>query len=253
MSEVLCGIVVHETPPPKVERLLESLKASLTPVDVVLLCNSKREAQNASMGALATRYGAWSWLRRPNAGFGAAHNEIVREFARGHEWYVCCNPDVEVDAHCIRELVNAGRACSDAVVLAPVVLNSDGSLQPVIRRHPTLRRWIARQLSRLFGEVASEVQIQPPGSGYTRTEFVSGCFFALRIAQYRKLGGFDEDFFLYYEDADLSRRAQSLGFNYIVASARVTHDWGRAWKRSPRMAWIQLTNYCRYLSKHGLG
>jgi len=249
---ILCGVVIHNTPSEIVEQLLSSLSRSTVLLSIVLLCNSSDDEQNATVDRLARQYGGKALLREENRGFGAGHNTIVQRFGDGCEWYVCCNPDVVVEPQSIEILIAATHEHADAVILGPKILNVDGSVQSVHRRHPSLARWVYRQVRRVLARPLDEIPVTREGLDVVRTEFVSGCFFAIRLSHFHAIQGFSEDYFLYFEDADLSRRAEKLGRNYIVQASRVTHGWGKGWSKSSRLAALHLRNYARYLLRHGL-
>jgi hypothetical protein len=83
--------------------------------------------------------------------------------------------------------------------------------------------------------------------------FMTGAFMCCRTDVLKAIGGFDERFFLYFEDADLSRRVQQFGFRTAYfPEACVTHAWERMAHRNWRMAWVFSISAWRYFRKWGL-
>jgi GT2 family glycosyltransferase len=250
------GIVAYATPVDDLRRTMESIARQEFDgeLELVVLCNSAVAGYQDTVAALAREFGFKLLDWRPNRGFGAGHNEIIRETSGpASDWYVCCNPDIVASPDVISKLVRYGISHDDAVLLAPKVLNLDGTLQKNARQLVTLPRWLRRQLWRIAGggprpyeEAFNYGRSQP-------VEFVSGCFFAVQRGKFDRLNGFDDSFFLYFEDADLSFRATAIGTNYYVAEAVIVHKWEKAWRRSWRAIAIQSRAMVRYFAKNGLG
>ena len=255
---VTIGIVVYNTP---LEDLIATLKSIRAAADlrenqierIVVLCNGAQADYQAAIAALCRDQSVDLIPNAENRGFGAGHNAILH--ATTSRWYVCCNPDVTIEMDTLARLLAHSRTMETQGqahgLLMPRVLNSDGSDQAIVRRHLTLPNWLERQIWRFFPQV---IQPYEATFDYTRTqriEFVSGCFFLARTEDLRRLGGFDEAFFLYAEDADLSRRAETFGSNWYVAEARITHGWKAAWKNSRHAFKENLRSVFRYFRKHG--
>ncbi|MCA2961111.1 MAG: glycosyltransferase family 2 protein [Silvanigrellales bacterium] len=251
MTKILCGIVVHNTPLRTLEVTLRSLGNSLQLVKIVIHCNSDDVAYNDSLRTLASKYGATIDAMRPNLGFGAGHNAICSGHGAEADWYVCCNPDIEVYSETIERLVTFCGSKDDAILVAPRVLDTQARTVPLCRRHVTLARLVGRQIWRVAPWLYLPQEVKYDYSKPGIVEFVSGCFFLVSMANFRRLGGFSEDYFLYFEDADLSRRASALGNNYYVADATVVHLWAKAWTHSKRMAQIHITSMLTYFRKFG--
>jgi hypothetical protein len=82
-------------------------------------------------------------------------------------------------------------------------------------------------------------------------EWVAGMFMMFRNSAYKKLNGFDEHFFLYYEDVDICVRAWKVGLKVLACpSVSVVHDARRESRRNIRYLWWHLTSMIRYFVKH---
>ena len=242
------GIVVYNTELSVLTNTFSSLERSTIPIEVVIHCNSPIGDYQRAVEEITLAFGFKLMKDRPNKGFGAGHNEIWRDFKT--KWYVCCNPDVFIKPNAIEELIKFGEAKHNLGLLMPKVLNKDGSIQPLARRHPTLFRWLLRQLWRMFPNLIKPYEVTFDYNSTQPVEFVTGCFFAVKLETMNLLGGFDEEFFLYAEDADLARRAETIGQNYFVAASEVTHLWSTKWSSNPRAVISELKSLLRYFIKH---
>ena len=85
----------------------------------------------------------------------------------------------------------------------------------------------------------------------TEIEFCTGSFSAVDTAAFKAVGGFDEDYFMYVEDADLTQKMRTRGKAYLVPQYTAIHAWHRAAHRSLKPFLWQLRSLLRYFSKWG--
>ncbi len=153
-------------------------------------------------------------------GFGANHN---RALADAEEEFVCVlNPDIRLTADPFAALVHC--AAQPGVGCAyPVQLNVDGTVQDSERALPTpVALWQRRAL----------------GRGEKRVDWVNAACLVLPLAVWRQLQGFDERYFMYCEDVDLSLRIRLAGFKLVRAPVSLVHEAQRGSGRSLRhLAW----------------
>lgn len=157
-----------------------------------------------------------------NRGFARAVNEGCRR-GRG-QWFLLLNPDVRVPEEFLDRVLNAADRISSENLRAGIIgfrlKHADGSRQGSTGPYPTLggvlsgllRRRSRRRCKPLHGRHGREVP------------WVTGCCLLVRRECWQELGGFDEDFFLYYEDVDLCRRARAAGWSvWYEPTLKVTH------------------------------
>jgi GT2 family glycosyltransferase len=191
-----------------------------------------------------------------NFGFGRAHNLALSAVAS--RYHVVCNPDIVVSTDIFTPLVNFLETHPEIGLCCPTFLNPDGSLQHLNRRLPTvfdlfLRRLMPDALKHLFRRRIDSYDMQDVG--YERSydvPFVSGAFMFCRTEILRAVGGFDERYFLYFEDADLSRKIQDDGYRTVYyPDVSVTHTWERLAHKTWRGAWLFTRSAYRYFRKWG--
>jgi N-acetylglucosaminyl-diphospho-decaprenol L-rhamnosyltransferase len=128
-------------------------------------------------------------LSDKNLGFGAANNLAAAQAST--PWLLLINPDCTLDADAVLALLQCADANPDASVIAPQLLARDASLDVSYRWRSNA--WASRG---------------PQADGPVCVGFVSGACMMVRQTAYQSVGGFDEAFFLYYEDDDLCLRLQ---------------------------------------------
>ena len=174
-------------------------------------------------------------------GFGANHNAA---FQRCRTPYFCvCNPDIRLPADPFPSLIS--RFNDETVAVAgPLVRNPAGGIEDSARRFPTA----ATLLKKIFLE--KRQPDYPTDRGPQKVDWVAGMFMLFRSDAYRALGGFDEAYFLYYEDVDFCHRLRQSGKSVVYEPrAEVTHDARRGSRRDPRLAMHHFASVVRFLSR----
>ncbi|TAK43816.1 MAG: glycosyltransferase family 2 protein [Betaproteobacteria bacterium] len=158
-------------------------------------------------------------------GFGANHNAAFRRC--GTPYFCVCNPDIRLPADPFPALLAALAAPSNAAA-GPLVRSPNGRVEDSARRFPTL----ATLLRKLVRE--ADGPDYPVDRGPVAVDWVAGMFMLFRSERFRAVGGFDERYFLYYEDVDLCRRLQAAGHDIVFQPrAEVIHDARRGSRRDP--------------------
>ena len=132
-----------------------------------------------------------------NKGFGAANNRALAQVATPYA--LLLNPDCEVSASAITQLVQAAQQWPQAAMLAPQLVDGEGRAQ-------VNYRW-----SRSAWKSSGPGAVAPCCVG-----FVTGAIMLLNMAVMREVGFFDEDFFLYYEDDDLCERVMAARKQIVI-------------------------------------
>jgi N-acetylglucosaminyl-diphospho-decaprenol L-rhamnosyltransferase len=194
-----------------------------------------------------------------NSGFAHAVNMGI---ARGDGRFVLLlNPDTVVAPDALRVLVSFAEEHPHAGVVAPQLRNADGTDQQTARSFPTPAAAVLGRrspLTRLFpGNPWSTAYLathrRAPAGEPFRVDWVSGAAMLVPRAVIERVGGLDDGFFLFWEDADWCRRISDARFEvWCVPAAEVVHDEGgsRAHGWSPRtIRWFHQGAY-RYWVKH---
>ena len=160
-------------------------------------------------------------------GFGANHNQAFTQ--SNADFFAVVNPDIRLSADPFQHLLPF---LGDPVLglVAPLVLGESGQIEDSARRFPSL--WMI--LSKLFGAPGvTDYPINKASPTPIYPDWVGGMFMVFPRSVFEKLGGFDESYFLYYEDVDICARLKILGQRVaLVPSAQVVHVAQRSSHRS---------------------
>lgn len=201
----------------------------LTDFEVIVLDNA---SSDGSGDAIAAEFGSRICFiaSKENLGF-AAGNNLAAKHARG-QFLLLLNPDTVVLTGGIDRLLEFAKANPNAGIWGGRTVFADGSLNPgSCWSRQTLWSLVA-QVSGLSSIFRKTTVCNPEGIGsWDRTDvrpvdIVSGCFLLTTCRLWNELKGFDPDFFMYGEDADLCLRARTLGTRPLVTGSAVIVHYG---------------------------
>ena len=180
---------------------------------------------------------------RSARGFGANHNAAFR-LCRGRSFCVL-NPDIRLAANPFPSLLDE-LARDRTALVAPRIVDPAGRTEDSARRFPTLSSLAAKALGR-----ATRLDYEL-GSTPLSPDWVAGMFMLFNADAFREVGGFDERYFLYYEDVDICARLRTAGYDVRLApEVCATHDARRASRSDWRHRAWHAQSVLRYLLTTG--
>src|SRR6266702_1896590 len=255
MKQLDCSasIVVYNNPPDMIRRAIETFLSCSLNVELHIIDNSPTEALKPYLADLPITYHFYG----SNAGYGRGHNKAL-EVCSDIKYHIIVNPDIVIAPSTIEALTAFMGANSDIGMVCPKVLNPDGTLQYLNKRYPTvfdlfIRRFLPKSFLPLFQIRLDGYEMKDVGyEEICDVECISGCFMFCGTEVLKAVGGFDDRYFMYFEDFDLSRKIQQLGSRTVYyPHATVTHLWERASHKSIKMTWVFIVNMFRYFNKWG--
>jgi len=169
-----------------------------------------------------------------NYGFAAGVNNGVR--ATSSRFLLLLNPDCVLEPEAVCRLAEWLEGHPDVAVAGPRIRNADGTIQPSARRFPDFTTAVAGRSSWLTrvlpGNPISRRNLPARGPADTTpvdVDWVSGACMCIRRDAFEAVGGLDEGFFLYWEDADFCRRLKHAGWRTMyIPTAGAVHVGGRS-------------------------
>jgi N-acetylglucosaminyl-diphospho-decaprenol L-rhamnosyltransferase len=177
-------------------------------------------------------------------GFGANHNAAFQQAIGAY--FCVMNPDIRIHDNPFPSLLSAMTA--NVAVVAPSIVAPDGIVEDSVRRFPTPINLFAK----LLGISDGSYSVPSHGKPYP-ADWVGGMFMLFDGEAYKGVNGFDEAFFLYYEDVDICARLWKMR-RKVLANPQVCviHDARRTSRHNLRYIAWHLESMARYLSKHWL-
>ena len=195
---------------------------------------------NASSDDVAQRAAAWadvSFVQTGrNAGYGGGAN--IGALQGSAAWILVSNADIVLEPGAVAALLAVAESDETIGAVGPRVQEIDGTAYPSARPLPTLmlgaghalfgKAWPRNPWTRRY-----RLNLHPLG-GEVDAGWLSGSCFLVRRSAWEKLGGFDERYFMFFEDVDLGRRLGAAGFRQVwTPRAVVTHLGGHSYRSDP--------------------
>ncbi|MDL2323841.1 glycosyltransferase family 2 protein [Ruminococcaceae bacterium OttesenSCG-928-A16] len=186
-----------------------------------------------------------------NLGFGRGHNTVLPLLQS--RYHAVVNPDIVVTADTLTDMAAWMDAHPDVAIATPGLVFPGGQPQHIGKRKPALLPLLARQtgLKCLKKYEDHYLMLDEDLSKPIDVEFCSGSFFMMPTEIFKKIGGFDEKYFMYVEDADITQKALQHGRAVYLPQFTVVHAWHRAAHRQLRQFVWQLRSMLRYFGKWG--
>lgn len=166
-------------------------------------------------------------------GFGENHNQAFKETSS--EFFCVVNPDIWLLENVFSKLVTVMSKDENFGLLSTIVLDKEGHIQDSFRNFPDILSLLRRRLVRRKPHLSIITQKEE----IIRPEWIAGMFMFFRSSLYQQILGFDEKFFLYCEDIDISLKTLRHGFSIGVCSdLSVYHDARR--DSSKNLAYLKL-------------
>lgn len=256
------SIVIYQLDEPQLLRNLLTLRLASdrlpkSKVTLYLIDNSEK-GDLARLLSDAATFGHWPGAviisGHGNVGYGAGHNLAIR--ATTAATHLILNPDVELDPDALRHgLLTLSEHA--AVLVGAVGRDGDGRPGYLSKRMPSvgvfyLRGFAPDWIKQRFERRLAHYEYRDlPKNRVSDVTLVSGAFMLCRTDALRDVGGFDERYFLHFEDLDLSLRLQSKG--RVVSDPRVTliHHGGHAAKKGTAHLKLFLRSAFRFFNTHG--
>lgn len=187
-----------------------------------------------------------------NKGFGYGHNAILNMI--DSRYHLIINPDITIEnPEQIKTMIEHLDKNKDVGMLSPLILSPDLSTQYLCKTNPTVFDMIIRRISpNIFAKRQDKYIMKDTGyNKITNLDYATGSFMVFRSEIYKKLNGFDDTFFMYLEDADITRRVNQISKAIFFPDARVIHAWERSGHKSFKFAKITVQSMFIYFNKWG--
>ena len=190
-----------------------------------------------------------------NLGYGAGHNVAIRDSIKNEfQLHLVVNPDIYFNSIDLAEIIGFMDSNPEIGHLMPRITNQDGELQYMSKTLPSPLDLFLRSFAKSLISTRRDEKYHLKNLDYNKiieAPYLSGCFMVLRIESLKKIGLFDERFFMYPEDIDLTRR-MTLDYKTVYYPyVSVIHRHEKASYKSLKMKIIHMKNMVKYFNKHG--
>lgn len=252
MSNVSIGIVTYNNYDEIDKVLISALNSiGITDSDVYVCDNNSKDG---TADYIEKKYPKINLIRnKENIGFGKAHNQIISKIKS--KYHLILNPDIEFGNEVVLKMTDIMDKNNDYVICSPLVYGTDGNVQFLPKKKPTLKYIVSGKLEerfKYFKKVREEYTMKNYNFiGDTSIDFCTGCFMFTRTEVLKKVGGFDERYFLHFEDADLTLMMKKYGKTVFIPYIFVEHKWHRDNINNSKIQKIAIKSMFKFLKKWG--
>jgi len=251
MTKTSVSIVLYENPTTDIFSCIQSLEK--TNIETIYIVDN---SPTEDLKKICSKYLSVNYIHNPtNPGYGAGHNiAIEKSIQSGFDYHLVINADIYFETDIIKDIAQYLNDNPTIGALMPKVIYPSGKHQELCKFIPTPFDLFAR---RFFPKPLREMNERKfKMMNYDRSQilwvpYLSGCFMFLRNKALKDVGLFDERFFMYPEDIDLSRRMACLYDTIYFPSVTVVHKHEQASRKSYRMLIIHAWNMIKYFNKWG--
>lgn len=191
-----------------------------------------------------------------NPGFGASHNIAINLATKsGSKYHFIINPDIYFEMEVVTPMVNYMERNVDVGMMMPEVLNPDGSVQylPKLLPNPFWIFWRKiKKPSDQFKRFIEKYELRNfPKDKIYNAPILSGCFTLLNLNAIAEVGAYDDKYFMYFEDFDLSRRMHKLYKTVYFPLVSVYHGYEGGANKRFKLFKIFLASAIIYFNKWG--
>ena len=195
------------------------------------------------------------YIKQPNRGYGAGHNVALRKAIElGSQYHLVVNPDVWFGADVIPALWRLMEDDESIAQVMPKVFFLNGSVQRLAKLCPTPMDLFCRFFMPGKFIAKRNDKFELKHSGYDKVmdvPYLSGCFMFFRVSALKSEGLFDERFFMYIEDLDITRRLHAKYKTLFYPSVSIYHRFSRLSYHKWRMSLVHMISVVKYFNKWG--
>jgi GT2 family glycosyltransferase len=192
-----------------------------------------------------------------NLGYGKAHNLAIKKILNQTQYHLVLNPDIIFEVSALNEMLEFLDSHPNIGLLMPKVLYGNGEIQYLCKLFPTpfdliMRRFIPNFLKNKLQARLNQYELKHKNYGaQMEVPNLSGCFMLLRVEVLKIVGLFDEQFFMYLEDTDLSRRINMQFQTMYFPQVSIIHQYEKGSYKNLKLLKYHIVSAFRYFNKYG--
>lgn len=248
---ITASVVLYNTKPQYILDLLDSFKFYKKNYQLFIIDNSPTDKLKNMFNEQV------NYFHCPeNKGFGHGHNIAINLAINiNSNYHLIINPDISFKEDIITPMIELLLKDKNIGIIMPNILNSDGSIQFLPKLLPSPLSLVIRKIGfsqYFFKKFLIKYEFRKFLSNKIyNVPIISGCFSILNIEAIKNVGTFDEQFFLYFEDWDLSRRLNSKYKNIFFPKVTVYHSYASEANHKFKFLLIYIKSAIIYFNKWG--
>ncbi|MFG6535322.1 glycosyltransferase family 2 protein [Sulfitobacter sp. 1A16787] len=248
---ITASLVIYNNDPAEFGRAISSFLNSTSTGEIWVSDNSPQPLKNELFDNPRVHY----HFNDRNLGFGAGHNKVIELLPSSTDFHLFLNPDIYFDPQVLQALEDIMQHDREIGAVMPRISYPDGSLQRLAKLLPTPMDLIFR---RFLPFIAMKATLNNryelhgiPQDSVIEVPSISGCFLLVRRNVLRRVGGFDERYFMYMEDVDLVRQIGDTSKVMYVPMVNVVHGYAKGSYGNSKLLLWHVKSAIKYFNKWG--
>lgn len=249
MKKLNVSIVLYKHTFEEVRPLIETIKKSVIVSTIYIIDNSPSPINGFNELDVTYKHSS------TNLGYGKAHNLALREsIAQQIPYHLVLNPDIDFEPFILTQILQFMDKNTEVGHLMPKVFYPNGEMQYLCKLIPTPFDLFIRRFLPISWAKWRVEKFEMRNTGYNKimdVPYLSGSFMFLRTKALEEVGLFDERFFMYPEDIDLTRRIHRKYRTVFFPNVSIIHHHAKSSYLSIKMLVIHSINLIKYFNKWG--
>ena len=246
------SLVLYNNPEKDIQNVISCFLNTEISVRLFVIDNSEGDSLKVLINDERVEY----YHNPSNPGFGTSHNiGIQMAIELKSDFHLIMNPDIYYNQGTLEKIINFLKENSSVGMLMPKVLYPDQSIQYLCKILPDPGVvFFRRFFQKMKWTIAKNEKYELRKSGYNRimnVPYLSGCFMMCRTKALKEVHGFDERFFMYFEDTDLSRRIHMRYRTIFYPETEIYHKFGKTSFKNNKLLFIHIVSAIKYFNKWG--
>ncbi|MGL5963478.1 MAG: glycosyltransferase family 2 protein [Fusobacteriaceae bacterium] len=254
MYDITSTIVTYNTKLDELEKAINSFLNTELKVHLYISDNSENDELKSFIEGLNEDRVTYIFNNK-NGGYGWGHNRVIEKIIDKSKYHLILNPDIYFEKGVLEELFLYAEKNKKIGNIMPMVKYPNGEIQYLCKRIPTPKDLFLRKFCPFKAMVEkNNSRYEMRETGYNKimnVPILSGCFMFLRNEIFKTVGLFDERYFMYMEDFDLSRRIHEKYETIFYPRVEIVHAHAKESFKNKKMAKIHLKAAVKYFNKWG--
>jgi hypothetical protein len=254
MIDLAVSVVLYNTDPEELYNLITKVNKSNLKTKIFLVDNSKTDDLR-SLEAYSDN--VVYIFNNANLGYGKGHNIAIKSVFNTAKYHLILNADIDFDPSILNIAFEYMEQNVDVGLVSPQIKLPNGEMQYFCRQLPApfdlfARRFLPAPIKPLFKKrLNSYLLLDKDYSKPMNIPNLPGCFMFSRLDILREVGGFDENFFMYVEDIDLTRRMHQKSKTIYLPDIEVEHGLARGSYKLSKLMLFHINSAIYYFNKWG--
>ena len=251
--KVTSSIVIYNNDEKILKNAVKSI-LNVSSINTLFLIDNSNRNKFSNLEKLDSRI---IYIHNPsNPGYGSGHNIAIKKaIISGSKYHFIVNPDIYFSVNIVDPMIKYMKLNSSIGMMMPKILNKDNSIQFLPKLLPNPFSIILRKIkypSFIYQKFISRYELRFVNQEMIyHAPIISGCFTLLRINAIKKIGMYDDRFFMYFEDWDLSRRINQKYKTIYYPKVSVYHEYNSEANKNKKLFKIFLYSAFNYFNKWG--